>query len=378
MTESVSPIDVLETVAVKARVPSMMIGAPGTGKSAVIRALGERLGYRVIILVGSQMDSTDFAGMPQGRQLGETKSGEKIYGTINLSPIWQVRILKERKVILFLDEYSNTPPAIRAGFLTLIQDRVFPNGQTVPDETVIVGGMNPPDEAADGFQMDLPTKNRFFHIAWNPPFEEWFEGMVNNWGKKTSPEELMWKQKIVRFLRDNQHYVHEQPDDDDPGQTNVFARTASEKEVNASAWPSRRSWDNVSKALAVASDSPAMQKKIVDGLVGFKAGAGLLDWLRKNDVISPQSVIDDPTSVNWKTLSIDDSNLLFRSILNLASEDNALNVIAVFRHVADSKKANVAGPFISRLVRKFSASDPELKKAMMDLARSYSNVAKNA
>lgn len=378
MTDSASPVDVLETVAVKARIPSMMIGAPGTGKSAAIRALGERLGYRVIILLGSQMDSTDFAGMPQGRELGETKSGEKIFGTVNLSPIWQVRVLKERKVILFLDEYSNTPPAIRAGFLTMIQDRVFPNGQLVPSETVIIGGMNPPDEAADGFQMDLPTKNRFFHIAWNPPYEEWFQGMVVNWGKPASREELRWKKKVVSFLRDNQHYIHKQPDDSNPGQSNVFARTASEKEVVASAWASRRSWDNISKALAVCEDDPVKQKKILDGLVGFVAGAAFLEWLRKNDVISPAEVIEDPTSVDWQAISIDDANLLLRSIFGMASDENALKVMAVFSHIADQNRGNIAGPLVSRLMRKFSATDPEIKKAMMDLARSYSNVAKNA
>lgn len=380
MTEKDSPLDILESVAVDSRIPSMMIGAPGVGKSAVIRALGKKLGYRVIILIGSQMDPTDFSGMPQGREVGKTSEGDPIYGTVNLSPIWQIRMLKEKKVILFLDEYSNTPPAIRAGFLTLIQDREFANGQKVPDEAIIIGGMNPPDEAADGSQMDLPTKNRFFHIPWNPPYEEWFEGMLNNWGEPLGEKELKWRNKIVSFLRDNLSLVHKQPDEENPASTNVFARTASEKEALASAWPSRRSWTNVAKALSNAeSKSEYAKSQIAQGLVGYEAAGALIDWLRKNEVINPRDVIEDPTSVNWETISINDSNLLFRSVLDLLDKDNTLQIIDLFMYVAASKRANTAGPFVPQLMRKIpSKGSPEVKEALMNLARSYKGVAKNA
>lgn len=378
MSDEEAPIDILEMVAFQAHIPSMLVGAPGTGKSAAVRALGERLGYRVIILLGSQMDPTDFSGMPQGRELGKTSSGEKIFGTVNLAPLWQILILKNKKVILFLDEYSNAPASVRSGFLTLIQDRVFANGQKVPKETVIIGGMNPVEEAADGYEMDLPTKNRFFHMSWDPPYDEWFQGMMCNWNKPMSDAEAEWKVKIVNFLRDNPRYVHKQPSEDGSELANTAAKTASEKEVLLAAWPSRRSWDNLSKALVPTDGNFRIVNRISQGLVGFEASGAFLNWLRNNETINPRDVLKDPTSVNWKSLSIDDATLLLRSILDLSNDENALEAIRVFKTIADEGRANIAAPFVPRLFRKLSSDEQEVREKIFDLARSYGNIANNA
>src|SRR5699024_7060886 len=299
----------LKSVAVDAKIPTMMIGDPGVGKSASVRALADELDCDVIVLLGSQLDQTDLTGLPQGRELGKTENGRTIYGTVNLSTYWQIKILTEKKVILFLDEYSNVPPAVRAGMLTLLQDREFANGQKMPDETIVIGAMNPPDESTDGYTLDHATKNRFFFMAWNPPAEEWYEGMQSAWGADVPKEELAWKQKIVRFIKDNPTYLHKKPDLEEAQPTNVFLSDSSEIEVFHSAWPSRRSWDNLSKALSFADESTYIQDEIAKGLVGHSAATQFRSWLRKHNTLNPAEVIEDPESVNWEKLSIDDSNL---------------------------------------------------------------------
>ncbi len=51
-------------VSVTAGVPVLLWGSPGTGKTSVVRALGESLGWPVEVVVGSIREPTDFAGLP--------------------------------------------------------------------------------------------------------------------------------------------------------------------------------------------------------------------------------------------------------------------------------------------------------------------------
>src|SRR5699024_12692494 len=68
----------LKSVAVDAKIPTMMIGDPGVGKSASVRALADELDCDVIVLLGSQLDQTDLTGLPQGRELGKRSEERRV------------------------------------------------------------------------------------------------------------------------------------------------------------------------------------------------------------------------------------------------------------------------------------------------------------
>lgn len=50
-------------IAVQAKVPVLLWGGPGTGKSSVIRALGGALGVPVVTVIASLREPADFAGL---------------------------------------------------------------------------------------------------------------------------------------------------------------------------------------------------------------------------------------------------------------------------------------------------------------------------
>lgn len=371
--------------AIEARMPTMLVGAPGTGKSATIKALARERGYELVTLVGSRMDPTDVVGLPKGEQYGEDEQGKPIFATVNLSPWWQVEILTKKKVILFLDEWGNSPAAIQAAFLTLLQDREFANGHKFPDETIVIGATNPLEEGADGQAMALPTTNRIFWISWNPTVQSWIDGMRTAWGKTVSEEEMKWKRKISSFIADNPSWLHKLPDD--APTTEAFglnSNNASDMDVYRSAWPSRRSWDNLSRVLAAAPDDAYIQDSIAQGIVGYSATASFRDWLRKHDSISPADVLKDPSSVDWTTLGLNDTNMLLRSIVDMVDEANSEKAIAVFAHIADVGMGGNAGAFVSDLLRKVSSKEfrPEVRKAnqalALDLAKKYKNISSKA
>jgi alkaline phosphatase D len=369
--------------AVKARVPVMLVGSPGTGKSATVKSLANSTGYELITLVGSQADPSDIMGLPKGEKILDDDEGNPIYGTTYLSPWWQVRILKNKKVILFLDEFSNTPPATRASFLVMLQEREFPNGTTMPKETIVIGAMNASDQAADGYSLDLPTTNRIFFIPWNPSMESWCKGMLDAWGRKVTDEEKTWRGKIVRFIRENPTWLHHEPSEVSTNEAyGVNINDVNQMEVLRSAWASRRSWDNLAKVLANTGPDISIQDMIIQGLVGFSAAAAFRDWLRRNDVIDPRAVLDDPEGFDWTTMSIDDSNLVLRAVLDMIDDETSAKAIKLFTVLADADRADLGGPFIEPLFRKLISKDlspaviAENRKLAASLAKRYLSISK--
>ena len=359
-------MNILEA-AMKAKVGIMLVGAPGTGKTATVRQIAEDMNYDLITLIGSQLDPTDIRGLPSGVQTGEREDGSPVFSADYLSPIFQTDIMRKKKVILFIDEFSNTPPATRASLLTLLQNREFPNGEQMPEETIVIGAMNPPEEAADGFELDLPTKNRFFFYAWNPTMESWFEGMLENWGKPCSEEEMLWRQKIVRFIKDQPDQLHKQPKiGGTPEAYGVSSNDPSQINVAQSAWASRRSWDNLARALAfVDLKDIYVQDMLSKGLVGVEGAFAFRDWLRQNDIISPREVLANPKSVQWKTIDLNDAHLLFRAIVEMIDEDTAIPTIEMIDVVLKNDRGDLLGSYIKNILEKISQLDNK------DVAREF-------
>lgn len=367
--------------AVDARIPTVIVGSPGTGKTAFVNEMAKEEGYQLITLIGSTMEPTEVGGMPKADSV-DTDSGP-IPATVWLAPSWQVNILQKKKVILFLDEISNASNAVQAAMLNILQDRRFNNGVKFPEDTIVVGAMNPTDEAADGYGISLPLMNRIMWLSWSPTVAEWVDGMRTNWSNPASEAEMRWKLKIARFIEDNPHELHKLPVDEGTPQAYASLNTSdsSAMSVYENAWASRRSWDNLSKVLANAPEDVYVQDMIGQGLVGFAGMTAFREWLRKNDAISPQEVIDNPTSVDWQSLSLDDGTLIFRSIIEMITAENSGKVIDVFDAVADAGRANIAAPYLNDLMKRATHSDfgmeiiSQNRRAFTKVTKKYKEIA---
>src|SRR4029453_7190258 len=101
-------------VAVHARVPVLLWGSPGTGKTSVVRALGESLGWPVEVVIGSIREPADFAGLPVVAD-----------GAVEMAPpAWARRLFEAGEGLLFLDELTTAPPAVQAAMLRVVLERV--------------------------------------------------------------------------------------------------------------------------------------------------------------------------------------------------------------------------------------------------------------
>lgn len=359
--------------AVQARVPTMIVGAPGVGKTATIRAMAKSMGYHLITLLGSQMDPTDITGLPKGEVIDHDEEGNELWGTVYLSPWWQVQIIQKKKVILFLDEFSNTSSAVRASMLTLLQNREFPNGTSMPDDTIVIGAMNPTEQAADGWELDKPTTNRLLFLVWKSPRDEWYEGMLNAWGQPVSDDELYWRKRIVAFLKDNPSYLHKENNEMEgtPEAHGVNINDPSEAEVLRYAWSSRRSWDNLSRILAFVEKKDAMlQDEISSGIVGRASAISFREWILENETVDPASVLRNPKSVDWATVEVSDANIIFRAVVELIDAKTWRQTLKLLDAVAEADAQALVASYITEIIKRVMTSSKAGGSAEVEEAKS--------
>ena len=97
-TDQATALEAL-SVAVAARVPVLLWGGPGTGKSSAVRDLAAAMGWPCEVVIASIREPSDFAGLPVVSD-----------GLVRFAPPrWAERLSSAGLGILFLDEISTAP-----------------------------------------------------------------------------------------------------------------------------------------------------------------------------------------------------------------------------------------------------------------------------
>lgn len=270
-------------IAVAARVPVLLWGAPGTGKSSVVRSLAEVMGWPCEVVIASIREPSDFAGLPV-----------VVDGGVRFAPpTWATALAEAGRGVLFLDEISTAPPAVQAALLRVVLERTVGDLQ-LPDDVVVVAAANPPDQAADGWDLSAPLANRFCHLDWVTDAATVAEGFtagfappaVPDLGPLGGPEARVLakaRAEISTFLLLRRSVVVAPPAD----------RAGAGR-----AWPSPRTWELAADLLAasrVVDAAPEVRTALISGCVGPGPGIEFLAWLADLDLPDPELVLADPT-----------------------------------------------------------------------------------
>jgi len=271
-------------LAVSANLPVLLWGAPGIGKSATLYELARTLRAPLETVIASVHEPSDFAGLPI---VGDDPARN---GVPLAPPDWAVRIAGQRRGIVFFDELSSAPPAVQAALLRVVLERRV-GSLALPPSVRIVAAANPPDSAADGWQLSPPLANRFVHLQWGHDPLVVARGMAGTWPRPRLPVvrpeavggALARARGIVAgFLTARPGLAHAMPAD---------------PQSRAGAWPSPRTWDMAVRLLAVGFASGAGRESIaqaVVGAVGAGSGLELLSYLDNADLPDPELVLADP------------------------------------------------------------------------------------
>ena len=146
---------------VEQKVPTFLWGAPGIGKSSIVKQIAHDNGLDFIDLRLALMDPTDLKGIP-------------FYDKESHTALWAppAFLPKKGRGILFLDELNSAPPSVQSSAYQLILDRRIGEYE-LPDGWAIVAAGNRDGDRGVTYRMPAPLANRFVHFEMEVDVEDW-------------------------------------------------------------------------------------------------------------------------------------------------------------------------------------------------------------
>ena len=216
--------------------PLMIWGAPGIGKSTIIRNVAQELGIGFIDVRLAQREPVDVRGLP-------VPDGDSVRWLVSAD--WP-RAPKSRGIILF-DELTAADRSLQVAAYEFILDRRLGGLYEVPDGWYICAAGNRVEDAAVAMTMSSALANRFLHVELREDAELWAR-----WGLLHDIHPA-----VIGFIRYRPDLLFRQ-----------------EHENLERGWPTPRSWERVSRMLQTFDNSDeVLLNKIIYGLVGNQAGA---------------------------------------------------------------------------------------------------------
>lgn len=146
--------------------PVFLWGAPGIGKSSLVRGFAESLGLDCVTLLGTQLAPEDLIGVPQ---IIDDRS--------RFAP--PELIARPEPYCLFLDELNAASPEVQKSFYSLILDRRI-GSYELPAGSVVIGAGNRATDNALARPMASALVNRMVHIHLRADVDDWLKWAAHN------------------------------------------------------------------------------------------------------------------------------------------------------------------------------------------------------
>lgn len=347
-------------VGVQAGVPMLVTGGPGIGKTSGIVALGKALDCDAVeVVIASLREPADFAGLPVVHN-GEVKLAP---------PSWAKRLAASKRGLLFLDEISTAAPAVQAALLRVILDRVVGDLE-LPPSVAIVAAMNPPDQAAGGWELSPPLANRFCHISWGVNTAEWCDGMLQGFPLPSFPRVPGdWEERerearllVSSFIQHKQTVLYNCP------------KTDAEA---GKPWPSPRSWTMAARLSAACVASNAgneVELPLLSGCVGDGPALEFVNWRDALDLPDPEAVLANPEGFQIPDRGDKVYTVLASvasAVANNMSKPRFVAAWQVFKKAADAGKRDLGASAVRTLAQAAS------EKGYMNDAKVRADVLKS-
>lgn len=292
--------DELFSAAIAANVPVLFWGAPGVGKTARLVQFAAETGRHLEVVSGAIREPSDYLGMP-------IETGGRVRYA---PPAWAERLAAAPAGLLFLDELTTGAPSVQKAMLRIIQER-YVGELALPDTVAIVAAANPPEIAADGWDLPAPLANRLCHMDYQLDVDRWLSGLSSDFLEsglgKSTPSRTNRKAAVIGavagFVSSHRSMLLDVPKD---------------PSVAGRAWPSPRSWTNATSILAMLpANRDDLDMLALKGCVGEAAAIEYMAWLAAADLYDPFAVLKSPSIVDWDSRP-DRIFALLSSILSVA------------------------------------------------------------
>lgn len=263
-----NPTNAIEDVAalIDADLPALMLGQPGVGKSDVARAVARKTlgadlvtrgkGRNFIDFRATLIDPVDLHGLP----VADREAGVATWLPMGLLP----RDGDAEEGVLFIDEITNAPNAVKAALYGLILDRFIGEYHMPPGWRVVAAG-NRVEDRASATRMPTALANRFVFVDIEPTVDDWISWAMGN----KVPAEM------IAFMRFR------------PELLNDFD---ADRQINATP----RSWAMVSKIVAKKL-AEATEARLIYGAVGEGPATEFCAFLKIwRELPNPDAVLMNP------------------------------------------------------------------------------------
>jgi MoxR-like ATPase len=270
----VSDVSKYIELAWKQRKPLFLHGAPGIGKSSVVRQAAEKIAHAegvseffVKDIRLSQMDPTDLGGLPI--PVGD-EDEQKAMGRI--FPEWWPT--GNEFGIIFFDELNKGTPSTQAAAYQLILDRRMGDRELSPNVMIVAAGNRSSDNVTV-YDMDSALQNRFpMHIEVEVPTKDELEAYFTSIDKNDM--------KIFGFWNYSERSIWRYDD----------------KGADPS-WASPRSWEFLADLLELTKEMPKADrmremKALAVSAVGDVVGREFAAYVRLNEVVDIDAILDNP------------------------------------------------------------------------------------
>jgi len=279
------------------KLPIFIWGAPGIGKSSIVKAIAKASDMKFIDLRLSLLDPTDLKGIP----FFDPDAKEGVWAKPSFLPKSEDQSIG----ILFLDEINTAPPAVQASAYQLILDRRV-GEYKLPDGWSIVAAGNRESDRGVVYKMPPPLANRFVHFEMEVDFDDW-----KVWAYSRGIDS-----SIIAFLAYDKSMLF------------TFDPTSSQK-----GFATPRSWEYVDSI--IKSDIPKeLLLDTISGAIGREASVDYMSFRRimdelpnLSDILSGdiESLADSSDPRLMMALSVGLTNLLKES-----DDDSSLDNILRF------------------------------------------------
>ena len=275
-----SPIEAALEAAIVTRIPVILWGAPGVGKTAFVHAVARRLALPIETVIASIREPSDFSGLPVIHNGGVALH----------PPIWAQRLAQAGRGLLFFDELSCATPAVSAALLRVVLERVV-GDLPLPDGVAVVAAANPPDQAASGWDLPGPLANRFTHLQFSLDPLAWSNAFPNYWGAPPivpGLNQATWAHQRILIAA----FIRRKPA--------LLLQVPKEESAQSNAWPSPRTWDVASRHLAACQAyhlPDDVEAILIAGTIGEGPALELLAYRRDLDLPDPETVLAHPESL---------------------------------------------------------------------------------
>lgn len=232
----------LITHSVKNNFSVMLEGSPGIGKTAIMYQVAEALGVDMMISHPVLDSPIDYKGLPSVAD-----------GVAKFLPYSHLdrAINTEDKLIWFLDDVGQAPPAVQAALMQVLWGGVI-NGKTISEHVTFVAATNRKTDKAGVTGILEPVKSRFRTIVLlEPDLDDWCQWALLN-GMPTD---------LVAFIRFRPQFLLEfEP-------TTDMTNSASPRTIaNVGSWVN----SGVKKSLELEVFRGAAGEKFATEYMGFR------------------------------------------------------------------------------------------------------------